>query len=105
MTSKTEEIAEKIEELPDTEKAMLVDVILAKLDQPDAGLDKIWAEEATKRWAAHKEGRLKSLPYDEVIKRSPQPQPTNSANSSPKCVHSSSPPVTPPLPQSILYRY
>ena len=44
MASKAEEIVKKIDELPDAEKAMLVDVILAKLDQPDAELDKIWAE-------------------------------------------------------------
>jgi len=69
MRSETEEIAKKIEELPDTDKALLVDMILAKLDQPDAELDKIWAEEAAKRWPAHKEGRLKTLPYDEVMAR------------------------------------
>ncbi len=69
MASLTEEIAKKIEELPDTDKAMLVDMILAKLDQPDMELDKIWAEEAGKRWAAYKEGRLKAIPYDEVMAR------------------------------------
>ena len=69
MASLTEEIAKKIEELPDTDKAMLVDMILAKLDQPDMELDKIWAEEAGKRWSAYKEGRLKAIPYDEVMAR------------------------------------
>jgi putative addiction module component (TIGR02574 family) len=69
MASLTEEIAKKIEELPDTDKAMLVDMILAKLDQPDVELDKIWAEEAGKRWSAYKEGRLKAIPYDEVMAR------------------------------------
>jgi putative addiction module component (TIGR02574 family) len=69
MASLTEEIAKKIEELPDTDKAMLVDIILAKLDQPDLELDKIWAEEGSKRWAAYKEGRLKAIPYDEVMAR------------------------------------
>ena len=69
MRSKTEELAKKIEELPDTEKALLVDMILAKLDQPDMELDKVWADEAAKRWAAYKEGRLKTLPYDEVMAR------------------------------------
>ena len=48
---------------------MLVDMILSKLDQPDMELEKIWAEEAAKRWAAYREGRLKSIPYDEVMAR------------------------------------
>jgi putative addiction module component (TIGR02574 family) len=69
MASIAEEIANKIEELPDAEKAMLVDMILAKLDQPDMELEKIWAEEAAKRWAAYKDGRLKSIPYEEVMAR------------------------------------
>jgi putative addiction module component (TIGR02574 family) len=69
MASLVEEIAKKIEELPDTDKAMLVDMILAKLDQPDLELDKIWAEEGAKRWAAYKERRLKAIPYDEVMAR------------------------------------
>jgi hypothetical protein len=44
-------------------------MILAKLDRPDPELDKMWAEEATKRWAAYKEGRLKAIPYDEAMAR------------------------------------
>ncbi len=47
----------------------LDDMILEKPDRPDPELDKIWAEEATKRWAAYKEGRLKAIPYDEVMAR------------------------------------
>lgn len=53
----------------ESDKAMLVDMILTKLDRPDSELEKIWAEEATKRWAAYKEGRLKAIPYDEVMAR------------------------------------
>ena len=47
----------------------LDDMILEKPDRPDPELDKIWSEEATKRWAAYKEGRLKAIPYDEVMAR------------------------------------
>jgi hypothetical protein len=42
-------------------KALLVDVILAKLDRPDPELDKIWAEEATKE-ATKRLTNLLSLP-------------------------------------------
>jgi putative addiction module component (TIGR02574 family) len=41
----------------------------SKPESPDMALEKIWAEEATKRWAAYKEGRFKSIPYDEVMAR------------------------------------
>jgi putative addiction module component (TIGR02574 family) len=59
----------KIDELPDMDKAMLVDMILANPDRPDPELDKIWAVEVTKRWAAYKEDRPKTIPYDEVMAR------------------------------------
>jgi putative addiction module component (TIGR02574 family) len=69
MASETDEISKKIDKLPDMDKAMLVDMILEKLDRPDPELDKIWAAEAKKRWDAYKEGRLKAIPYDEVMAR------------------------------------
>jgi putative addiction module component (TIGR02574 family) len=69
MDSISEEIARKIDELPDKDKARLVDVLLAKLDRPDPELDKIWADEAAKRWSAYKDGRLKTISYDDVMAR------------------------------------
>ncbi|MCX5847265.1 MAG: addiction module protein [Deltaproteobacteria bacterium] len=69
MSTVPEELVTKIQELPDTEKLKLVDLILTQLDKPDPELDKIWAVEAAKRWAAYKEGRLKSIPYSEVMER------------------------------------
>jgi len=69
MSTVPEELVTKIRELPDTEKLKLVDLILTQLDKPDPELDKIWAAEAAKRWAAYKEGRLKAIPYSEVMER------------------------------------
>ena len=69
MSTVPEELVTKIRELPDTEKLKLVDLILTQLDKPDPELDKIWAAEAAKRWTAYKEGRLKSIPYGEVMER------------------------------------
>lgn len=69
MSTVPEELVTKIRELPDTEKLKLVDLILTQSDKPDPELDKIWAEEAAKRWAAYKEGRLKAIPYSEVMER------------------------------------
>ncbi len=61
MDSKSHELAEKIQSLPDAEKLDLVDSIMTQLDRPDPEIDRIWAEEAQKRWKAYKSGELKTV--------------------------------------------
>jgi putative addiction module component (TIGR02574 family) len=62
-----DDLLAKIRPLPDVEKLRLVDEILMQLDKPDPELDRVWAEEARKRWAAYKQGRLETVGYDEVM--------------------------------------
>ncbi len=50
MKTATSELAEKIKALPDVDKVKLVDSILLQLDKPDPEIDRIWADEARKRW-------------------------------------------------------
>jgi hypothetical protein len=52
------ELAEKIQALSATDKLDLVDSILMQLDKPDPEIDRIWAEEARKRWQSYKAGKL-----------------------------------------------
>ena len=68
MKRATEEIIEKIGELSDVEKLRVVDEILTQLDKPDPELDRIWANEARKRWEGYRAGRLKTVSYEEVMK-------------------------------------
>jgi hypothetical protein len=63
MAKKLDKLTEEIRGLPDTEKLQLVDVILADLDKPDPEIDRVWAEEARKRWAAYKAGRASTVSY------------------------------------------
>lgn len=63
----TEELAEKIRSLPDIEKIELVDSILMQLDKPDPEIDRIWADEARKRWMAYKAGKVETVSYDQVM--------------------------------------
>jgi putative addiction module component (TIGR02574 family) len=62
-----EKLEQKIKALSDIEKLRLVDVILADLSRPDSEIDRIWAEEARKRWDAYKAGRISTLSYEEVM--------------------------------------
>ena len=53
--------------MPDAEKLRLVDAILTDLDRPDPEIDRIWADEARKRWAAYKAGKITTVSYEEVM--------------------------------------
>ena len=69
MSSTTDKLEQEIKSLPDIEKLRLVDAILADLDKPDPEIDRIWAEEARKRWDAYKAGRLRTVSYEEVMSK------------------------------------
>ena len=67
MSTTTDKLASEIRALPDAEKLRLVDAILTDLDRPDPDIDRIWAEEARKRWAAYKAGQIPTVCYEEVM--------------------------------------
>ena len=67
MAKKVDKLAAEIHDLPDVEKLRLVDAILTDLDKPDPEIDRVWAEEARKRWAAYKAGRAPTVAYETVM--------------------------------------
>jgi putative addiction module component (TIGR02574 family) len=67
MTKTADKLAQEIHSLSDMEKLQIVDAILTDLDRPDPEIDRIWAEEARKRWTAYKEGRIPAVSYQEVM--------------------------------------
>lgn len=69
MTKAAEKIASDISTLSDVEKLHLVDFILKDLDRPDPEIDRIWADEARKRWNAYKSGKIQSVSYQDVMSK------------------------------------
>lgn len=67
MAKSTEKLAKEILDLPDVEKLQLLEAILTDLDKPDPEIDKVWAEEARKRWAAYKAGKVPTVSYEAVM--------------------------------------
>ena len=67
MAKKLDKLAEQIHELADIEKLRLVEAILEDLDKPDPEIDRVWAVEARKRWAAYKAGRVGTVSYESVM--------------------------------------
>lgn len=62
------DILELAMKLKPEEKFLLIEGLLKSLDEPDKNIDEIWADEAEKRLKAYREGKLKSIPYEEVFK-------------------------------------
>lgn len=69
MATINKELKAKIQSLSDTEKLKLVDSILMQLDRPDPEIDRIWADEARKRWLAYKSGKLETVSYEKVLSK------------------------------------
>lgn len=69
MATINNKLIENIESLSDMEKLELVDSILMQLDKPDPEIDRIWAEEARKRWQAYKSGKLETVSYKQVMEK------------------------------------
>jgi putative addiction module component (TIGR02574 family) len=69
MSTTADRLEREIKSLADVEKLRIVDAILADLDRPDPEIDRIWAEEARKRWDAYKSGRLRTVSYEDVMSK------------------------------------
>jgi putative addiction module component (TIGR02574 family) len=67
MAIDAEKLVSEVRSLPDEEKLRLLDAILTDLDKPDPDIDRIWANEARKRWTAYKAGRLATVSYEELM--------------------------------------
>lgn len=61
------EIIDMALQLKAAERYEVVEKIMQSLDQPDAGIDRVWAEEALHRAQACDEGRMKLLAFEEVF--------------------------------------
>ena len=73
MAKPIDKLAAEIRKLPNKEKLQLVDAILEELVNPDPEIDRIWADEARKRWNAYKAGRVPLVSYDTVMAKHRRP--------------------------------
>ena len=67
MSTIADELVLRIQALPDADKMLVVDAILTELHNPDPEIERVWAEESRKRWAAYKEGRIDTVSYEDVM--------------------------------------
>lgn len=64
---RAEEIIAQVIKLKPTERFDLVEKILHSLDHPNPEIDRIWQEEAEKRLAAYRAGKVKGVPAEDIF--------------------------------------
>ena len=67
MTPTSETLCAQAAQLAPEERIQLVERILNSLDQPDAALDALWANDANDRLAAYRRGEIKAVGLPDVI--------------------------------------
>lgn len=63
----TQELVAQALKLDPSERFELVDRVLHNLDKPDPEIDSVWLQEAERRLAAHRSGKVKGIPAEEIF--------------------------------------
>lgn len=63
----TRELVEQALRLDPTERLELVDEVLHSLDRPDPTIDRVWLEEAERRLAAYRAGKVRGIPAEDIV--------------------------------------
>lgn len=61
------ELIQKALELKPQDKIFLIEALVESLDKPDKYIQEIWLKEAQARLNAHRKGRTKGRPAEEVL--------------------------------------
>ena len=73
MPRKLSEVERDAMELPPQERAILVERLLATLDAgEDTDVEELWLQEAEKRYAEYRAGKIASRPAEQVIEEARQ---------------------------------
>lgn len=62
------DILEMAMKLKPAERFLIIEGLIKSLDEPDKSIDEIWAEEAEKRLKAYREGKIETIPVEEIFK-------------------------------------
>jgi len=65
----SKKLLEEALQLRPVERLQLIEWIAQSLDKPDEKIEQIWAEESERRYKALKEGKVKTIPLNEIIQR------------------------------------
>ena len=55
--------------LSPAERLFIIETLSQSLSEPDKEIEKYWKEEVEKRYEAFLRGKIKSIPYDDILKK------------------------------------
>lgn len=56
-------------QLRPADRLRLVELLVESLDKPDKNIEKIWKRESEKRYRALKDGKVNTIPLEDIIQR------------------------------------
>ncbi len=65
----TKTILNEALQLRPAERLHLIELLTQSLNKPDEKIEQIWAEESERRYKALKEGKVKTIPLDDIVLR------------------------------------
>lgn len=63
----TKQLLQLARNLDPAERLELVDALLQSLDQPDPEIDRVWIDEAERRLAAYRAGKVRGVPAEDIL--------------------------------------
>lgn len=63
----SESLLKKALQLKPQDRFLIIEGLIKSLDEPDREIDEIWAQEADKRLKAHRQGKTRAIPVNEVF--------------------------------------
>jgi putative addiction module component (TIGR02574 family) len=65
----TKNIIQNALSLTPAERLFIIETLSKSLSEPDKDIDKYWKEEVENRYDLFIKGKIKTIPYEEVIKK------------------------------------
>ena len=69
MSTRADNLVSEIRSLPEEEKLKVLDALLTDLDKRNPEIDRVWADEARRRWNAYEAGEIATISYEELMSK------------------------------------
>jgi putative addiction module component (TIGR02574 family) len=65
----TKNIIQNALSLTPAERLFIIETLSKSLSEPDKDIDKYWREEVERRYEEFVKGKIKTIPYEDIIKK------------------------------------
>lgn len=69
MIMETKNIIQSALSLSPAERLFIIEALSQSLSEPNSDVEKLWKEEIEQRYNALRSGKIKTIPYEEILKK------------------------------------